>query len=108
MQKKFRLRKNYDFQRIINLEKKKYNDTFVVYYDDNQEGHLRLGITISKKNANAVLRNRVKRQVKSMLQKYLFLNKNQDIIIFIRKKYLYQTFLENEKKINELLKKIIL
>ncbi|WP_339024439.1 ribonuclease P protein component [Spiroplasma endosymbiont of Agriotes lineatus] len=108
MQKKFRLKKNYDFQRIINEKQKIHNNSFVIYYANNSLDHCRFGISVSKKNANAVNRNRIRRQVRSMLQKVWCLkNNNKDIIILVRSPYLKQEYSKNQNLLDILLKKII-
>ncbi|MFR2769241.1 MAG: ribonuclease P protein component [Thomasclavelia sp.] len=43
------------------LEKQEFCElTFIIYKDENQIGHGRVGISVSKKLGNAVTRNKIK------------------------------------------------
>lgn len=108
MKKKLRLKNNRDFQTIFKNNNKIYDDTFVIYHLNNSNNHLRLGISVSKKMTIAVNRNRIRRQIRSMVQELLLLEKNCDIIILVKSKYLRQEYAVNEKKLISLLKKILL
>lgn len=107
MKKKLRLKNNRDFQNVFKHNNKIYDDTFVIFHLNNNKKHLRFGISISKKTTNAVNRNLVRRQIRSMLQDLILLEINKDIIILVKNKYLRQEYLVNEKKIIRLLKKIL-
>ncbi|MDN8848033.1 ribonuclease P protein component, partial [Staphylococcus aureus] len=61
MEKAYRIKKNSDFQFIYKKGKSVANKQFVVYTIVNKElEHFRLGISVSKKLGNAVVRNRIK------------------------------------------------
>lgn len=107
MQKKFRLKKNHDFQEVIGSKNKVYNQNFVVYVMANELNHVRIGISVSKKIGNAVVRNRIRRQIRAILQKQHFFLINKDLVILTRKKYLATEFSKNEELLNSLLKKVI-
>ena len=68
MKKEYRLLKNEDFQRVINKKRSYASKSFILYYDDNNLDHIRLGITVSSKYGGAVARNKAKRQVRMMAQ----------------------------------------
>ena len=87
MKKEFRIKKNEDFQSIIKNRQSVVNQKFVVYYRKNEE-HLRVGISVSKKLGNAVVRNKIKRQVRMMVQEVFDKEKKMDYIIIVRNKYL--------------------
>ena len=56
-----RLRHQRDFQRVFATKRSAADDRLVVYVADNELSHSRLGISISRRVGNAVLRNRLKR-----------------------------------------------
>lgn len=97
------VKKNDDYNRIIKKCKSyKYKD-FVAYIEwvDNQVYHF--GFSVGKKIGNAVTRNRIKRQVKSILDKLSFKN-NFNCIIIVRKSILEKTFQDMQDELFELVK----
>ena len=46
-------------------------DGLSLFYAKNDRGNLRVGISISKKTANAVKRNRLRRQIRDCIQRVL-------------------------------------
>ena len=101
------VKENKDFSRIINNGKKCWNDVFSIYYSMNDKENYRFGISVSKKIGNAVTRNKIKRQMRNIVDKYKNIcPNNQDYIIIIRKNYINLTFYEVRDKYIELMKKI--
>lgn len=105
MKKEFRIKKNEDFQSIIKNRQSVVNQKFVVYYRKNEE-HLRVGISVSKKLGNAVVRNKIKRQVRMMVQEVFDKEKKMDYIIIVRNKYLSNSYEINKKNLEYLYNKI--
>ena len=64
----------------------------------------RFGFSVSKKIGNAVTRNKIKRQLKSILDKNIYEN-NFNCIIMVRKGYLDSNYLDIEKSLTEIVKK---
>lgn len=78
------LKRNEDFARIIkknNIIKTKY---FLIFKEDTTENIYHFGLSISKKIGNAVVRNKYKRQIKSILDKKIYKN-NFNCIIILKK-----------------------
>lgn len=105
MKKEYRLRKNEDFQKVIQHKKQYANRRFVIYFKKNNE-HLRVGLSVSKKLGNAVTRNKIKRQVRMMAQDVFDTNQKMDYIIIIRKDYLNHSYQDNMDELNKLYNKI--
>ena len=55
------LNENKDFRRLYKIGKSLVHSAVVIYYSKNKLGITRVGITVSKKIGNAVVRNRAKR-----------------------------------------------
>ncbi len=100
------VRKNQDFKRVLNQRKSLGNKYLVIYYKENIINLNRYGISVSKKVGNAVTRNKIKRQIKNIIDKNQNLfKKNQDYIIIVKKAILDLKFNEIEESIKKLLTK---
>lgn len=107
MKKQFRIKKNSEFKKIIGRKKMLVNPNFTFYFLNNENNHMRVGFSVSKKIGNAVVRNKIKRQLRMMAAQHLDLNKSIDLVIMCRSSYLDHTFLINEKEFIKLSKKLI-
>ena len=107
MKKEYRVKKNEDFSRIIKRKQSMANRTFIIYYLKNDIGHARIGISVSKKLGKAVIRNKIKRQVRMIVKETINLDDNYDYIVIIRNKYLDLDFNSNLNELKYLYKKIL-
>ncbi len=64
-----RLRKRPEFLRLARTGKKVHSANFVVISKANELGETRLGVTVSGKVGNAVIRNRIKRIVREFFRR---------------------------------------
>ncbi len=95
MKKKNVVKENRDFAKIINNGQNYWNECFSLYIYNNECNNYRFGISVSKKIGNAVTRNKIKRQVRNIIDKYKNIYQNdKDYIIIIRKKYINFNFQE--------------
>jgi len=105
MNKKQRIKKNAEFQNIFKKGKSFANRQFVVYSLENDQDYFRIGISVSKKVGNAVVRNRIKRYIR---QTFLELNDsvspNKDYIIIARNPAANLDFHETKKSLEHVLK----
>ena len=97
--------KNRDFSRIIKNNRSIKSNLFVIYLEKNTNDIYKFGISASKKVGNAVTRNRVKRQIKSILDKNTYKN-NFNCIIIIKKDIIDKSFDEMSKDLNILINKL--
>lgn len=92
----YRLRKSEDFKKVLDGRKVALrNDVASIFFAKNDEGHARIGISTSTKLGNAVVRARVRRQVRAQINETGILVDPYDIVIIIRKGYLEHSFHEN-------------
>lgn len=79
---------------------------YVIHCRPNDKGKARIGISVSKKNGNAVVRNRIKRQIRAMIAETYDLTKNHDIIVIVRTAYDTEKFHSEKEELASLLGKI--
>ncbi len=106
MKKKYRIKRNEDFQSILSLRKFRGSKSFVVYTKDKTEDYARVGVSVPKKIGNAVTRNKIKRQVREIIRPLEIKNSEQDMIIMVKRTYLNSSFQENRKDLEKLLKQV--
>ncbi|WP_028042614.1 ribonuclease P protein component [Candidatus Stoquefichus massiliensis] len=105
MKKEYRIKRNEDFQTIIHKKNSVANSKFVIYYLKNN-CHMRVGISVSKKLGNAVVRNKTKRQVRMMIQEVFEKDQKKDFIVIVRQKFLKSSYQDNIKDLKFLYNKI--
>ena len=99
------VRKNHEFQSIINTRDQTVTKFIVLYKKENNSG-LRVGISISKKFANAVNRNKYRRKVKSILDNLGLWDKKLDVVLIVRKPFMQLSFEEMQKKIKSIFERV--
>lgn len=109
MKKENRIRKNEEFNRIIAKKHSFSNATFIVYSDNRQLDHARIGISVSKKLGDAVTRNKIKRQLRMMLMETVNVNTcPKDLIVIVRNRFKDNSFQDNKSFLEKLIKKAII
>ncbi|MBB5174782.1 ribonuclease P protein component [Texcoconibacillus texcoconensis] len=69
MKKEYRLKKNEEFQEVFKKGKSFANRQLVLYKCENQnQEHFRVGLSVSKKIGNAVVRNQIKRYLREAIR----------------------------------------
>ena len=101
---KNRIKKYSEFQKVIAEGEVKKTSFFVSYTLTNELGYSRFGISVPKKIGTAVLRNRVKRQVRSAIGQSTDFSKSVDVVLIVRKTYQTEEFALAKSEIQEILK----
>ena len=105
MKKRFRVKKEKDFNAIFKEGKSFANRKFVIYRLENNEQHFRVGLSVSKKLGNAVMRNQIKRRIRHILIEHKNqLVENVDFVVIARKGVEILDYAEMEKNILHVLK----
>lgn len=98
-----RIKESNDFALTIKKGKSYRNDSFVIHVAKNDLAYTRVGLSVSTKIGNAVIRNRVKRQIRAMTDDLLDYSKQSlDIVIIARKHFLDVAFNDNKSLLSEL------
>lgn len=98
------IKKNREFSEIINKKNRISNKYFSIYYNKGNKFN-KYGISIPTKTGNAVIRNRLKRQLKNIITN----NKKNiqniyDYVIIVKKNILDLSYEEMEKNIINLIR----
>lgn len=107
MKKEFRVLKNYEFSSIIQNRQFVKSSSFVCYFQKRKLDHARVGISVGKKLGNAVCRNKVKRQLRSIVDDVFTFEEGYDVIIIVRPAYTNKSFEENKNEMKENQNRII-
>lgn len=106
MKKANRIRKNQEFQEIIDARHYAACKSLVVYGTRCKLDHGRFGVSVSKKLGNAVERNKIKRQLRMMLQEIGSEDCFFDGIVIARHYFKEQSYAENKKDLEMCIKKV--
>ncbi len=105
MKKRFRIKKEQDFKLVFKKGKSYANRQFVVYLGDHPEvTHLRLGISVSKRLGNAVMRNKIKRRIRVFFQQHKDDLKAKEYIVIARNPVSDMDYHQIEKSLLHVLK----
>jgi ribonuclease P protein component len=80
-----RLLKAADFSNLRSNFKKKFSGPFMLILKENDLGYARLGISVSKKSANAVYRNRAKRLIRETFRVNPIKSSGLDLLVIFNK-----------------------
>jgi ribonuclease P protein component len=110
----FRLRQTTDIQRVRNHGQTQRNQYIVLLYlpqpdiegDTATTDFARVGVIAGKRLGNAVTRNKVKRQLKAIMQAvHTDLPKRMDVLLIARKPIIEASFQQMETAVQSLLKR---
>ncbi|MFS9038717.1 ribonuclease P protein component [Streptococcus timonensis] len=105
MRKSFRVKKEKDFNAIFKEGESVANRRFVIYRLANSQEHFRVGLSVSKKLGNAVMRNQIKRRIRHILIDHRNeLVDNIDFIVIARKGVENLDYAELEKNLLHVLR----
>lgn len=98
-----RIKANKQFALTIRNGRARSNHSYVLHIAPNNLPYMRVGISVSSKIGNAVVRNRIKRQVRAMSDGLFDYNKMSiDLVIVIRKNFLENDYQTNKSLLSEL------
>lgn len=107
VEKKYRLAKREDFGKVYRYGKSMANHQFVLYYLAQPKlEEFRLGVSVSKKVGNAVVRNRLRRMIKEIVRlRKESMAPHYDYVLIARKPAAEMDYHEMEKSIAHVIRK---
>lgn len=106
MKKSRRVKSEFDFQKVFKRGKSFANRQFVIYgLPKEDQDQFRIGLSVSKKLGNAVLRNQIKRYIRQSFHELdSGLLQNMDYVIIARKPAATMNCEETKKSLEHVLK----
>ena len=99
-----RIKANEDFALTIKNGRSLKSQSFTIHYLKTNNNRIRVGISVSKKLGYAVLRNRIKRQIRAMCDSILDYQSNSfDIVVIAKNGFLEKEFQENKQILQEMI-----
>jgi ribonuclease P protein component len=107
MKKEYRVKKEKEFQDVFKKGKSTANRQFVIYVlHKEKQDHFRIGLSVSKKIGNAVVRNRIKRLVRQFfLEHKNGVAHDKDYVIIARKPVADMDFKQVTSSLEHVLKR---
>jgi ribonuclease P protein component len=82
----YRIVRGADYRSVYSAGLRLHSESFVLFGKENQLGHHRLGITVSRKVGSAVIRNRTKRLFREIFRKSVAaIPDNLDLVVNARR-----------------------
>ena len=102
-----RVKDKNEFVAVVKRGKTLKETPYIVHYLDNGLSVCRVGLSVSKRIGNAVMRNRIKRQTRAMCDSLIdYSSHTFDLVIIVKPEFLSSSFDENKAKLNIILSKI--
>ena len=102
-----RVKDRQDFVLTVRKGRTLKETPYIVHYLENDQSVCRVGLSVSKRNGNAVMRNRMKRQTRAMCDSLIDYSSHAfDVVIVVKAEFLNSDFESNKKSLNNLLSKI--
>ncbi len=105
MKKFYSLKNKQEFNDVIKNGFKINSKNFIIFYKNSES--FKLGISIPKKNGNAIFRNKNKRRIKNILNnESIYKDIKKNVVIISKKEIKNSNYQTIEKEILNILKKI--
>ena len=102
-----RIKDKQQFGVVVKKGKTLKETPYIVHYLGNGLSVCRVGLSVSKRLGNAVMRNRIKRQTRAMCDSLIdYSSHTFDIVIVVKPEFINSSFDDNKAKLNFILSKI--
>ncbi len=106
MKVKNRVKKGTEFQKVISDGIEIRGANYKLYFLSNNYGYPRVGISVPTKIGHAVVRNKIKRQIRAIIAQELNFDLSNDLVIIVKRNYDTSKFNEMKDSLVDLLKKV--
>lgn len=106
MKKKYSLKRNEEIAKIVQNKQAIRNGSYIVFYKKNNLDFSRVCISVSKKLGIAVVRNKIKRQVREMITDIFAFERSYDYVIVVKSNFLTYDFQTNKNRLKDLYGKL--
>lgn len=106
MKKENRILTYSEFSEIISTTRRIRTPHFLINFRVSNESKARIGVSVSKRNGNAVTRNKIKRQIRYIVGKNFDMSRPVDLVIVARATYNYLDFAQIENELIDVLSHI--
>ena len=105
MKRTYRLRRNRDFQRVRHIGKSHASPLMVLAFLRNELEYSRFGFVVNKRLGKAVIRNKIKRQMREATRLQMaHIKPGFDVVLIARKQVGQASYVEISLSIERLLK----
>lgn len=105
MKKEYRVKKSKEIEDILKRKRFSSNSYFIIYVkEQNETSHFRYAMSVSKKIGDAVIRNRLKRQLRAIIRSFT-IKEGYDLFIIARNPVKSISFLQMSGQLEFLLQK---
>ena len=101
-----RIKKNLEFNKVIENGILNRTESLTLYFMKNNYNRLRIGISVPRKSGNAVVRNKITRQIRAIIAQNADYKLSFDLIIVVRKQYDVNSFVKTKDELIYLLGKV--
>ena len=106
LKKEYRLQKKYQFNYVYRVGKTVSGKLFVLYFCPSKNKNVKIGISVSHKVGNAVVRNKTKRRIREAIRPHLKnIKTNFNIVLLAKTTIADSTFETMSQEIEFLLNK---
>lgn len=102
MNKQYRLKNSDEIGSIVQKRQRQYSDLYTIYYTYNNED-TRFAVVAGKKIGKAIIRNRIKREMREIIRPRLEECKNIHAVIVAKEKTNQASFQEKSDSLNKLI-----
>jgi len=100
---KNRLKKRKEFAYIYRKGKKLNGQSLSVFFVPSKNAYVKVGFSVSNKVGKAVIRNKVKRQLRNIMREIVPLLKNVNIVVLAYPEIVVQDYNEMQKNLKSIL-----